>query len=118
MRVLNFDIKGFRSLRKISWSPADLNVIIGPNGTGKSNLLRMLELISISAQGGLGKHIQKAGGMEPLVWDGISNNIRFYIKSSKLLPSWLSDENWLTYGVELARLGKSGTYSIVEEQLL
>jgi predicted ATPase len=118
MRILNYDIKGFRSLRKISWSPADLNVIIGPNGTGKSNLLRMLELISISAQGGLGKHIKKAGGMEPLVWDGISNNIRFYIKSSKLLPSWLADENWLTYGVELARLGKSGTYSIGEEQLL
>jgi len=67
MKVLKFDIEGFRSLRKISWSPADLNVIIGPNGTGKSNLLRMLELISISAQGGLGKHIQKAGGMETLV---------------------------------------------------
>lgn len=118
MKVLNFDIKGFRSLRKISWSPADLNVIIGPNGTGKSNLLRMLELISISAQGGLGKYIQKAGGMEPLVWDGISDSIRFYIKSSKLLPFWFADKNWLTYGVELARLGKSGTYSIGEEQLL
>ncbi|MBW2164746.1 MAG: AAA family ATPase [Deltaproteobacteria bacterium] len=118
MKVLNFDIEGFRSLRKISWSPADLNVIIGPNGTGKSNLLRMLELISISAQGGLGKYIQKAGGMEPLVWDGISDSIRFYIKSSKLLPFWFGDKNWLTYGVELARLGKSGTYSIGEEQLL
>jgi predicted ATPase len=118
MKILNMDIKGFRSLKNISWAPTDLNVIIGPNGTGKSNLLRMLELISISAQGGLGKHIQKAGGMEPLVWDGISDSIRFHVKSSKLLPFWFADMNWLTYEVELARLGKSGAYSIGKEQLL
>jgi hypothetical protein len=45
--------------------------------------------------------------MEPLVWDGISDSIRFNIKSSKLLPSWFTDRNWLTYGVELSRLGKA-----------
>ena len=118
MKVCNFHIKGFRSLRDIIWTPADLNVIIGPNGTGKSNLLRMLELISISAQGGLGKYIQKAGGMEPLVWDGISDSISFHVKSSELLPAWVADMNWLTYGAELTRFGKSGIYSIGEEQLL
>ena len=118
MNILNLEIKGFRSLKDISWAPKDLNVIIGPNGAGKSNLLRMLELISISAEGRLGKHIRNSGGMEPLVWDGASESIRFYVKSSKLLPFWIEDRNWLTYGVELARLGKTGAYAIGEEQLL
>jgi predicted ATPase len=118
MKILKMEIKGFRSLKNISFAPADLNVIIGPNGTGKSNLLRMLELVSVSAQGRLGKTIQHSGGMAPLVWDGISESIRFDIKSSQLLPAWAVDRNWLTYGVELARLGKTGAYAIGEEQLL
>ena len=48
MKITRLCIEGFRSLRKVNWSPGDLNVIIGPNGTGKSNLLRFLELISIN----------------------------------------------------------------------
>ncbi len=40
MKITQLDIEGFRSLRKVIWFPGDLNVIIGPNGTGKSNLLR------------------------------------------------------------------------------
>lgn len=118
MKILKLKIKGYRSLKDISWNPGNLNVLIGPNGSGKSNILRVLEMISISAGGQLGKHIQRAGGMDPLVWDGISDRIRFDIKSSKLLPSWFTDRNWLTYGVELIRLGKSATYSIGEEKLL
>ena len=82
MKILKMEIKGFRSLKNISFAPGDLNVIIGPNGTGKSNLLRMLELVSISAQGRLGKYIQHSGGMAPLVWDGISEGVRFDMKSS------------------------------------
>jgi predicted ATPase len=118
MKILKLKVQGYRSLKNVSWVPGNLNVLIGPNGSGKSNILRVLEMISISAIGQLGKHIQRAGGMDPLVWDGISDRIRFDIKSSQLLPFWFTDRNWLTYGVELSRLGKSGIYSIGEEKLL
>ena len=118
MKILKIEINGFRSLKNVSFAPADLNVIIGPNGTGKSNLLRMLELVSISAQGRLGKYVQHSGGMAPLVWDGISEGICFDIKSSQLLPLWAANGNRLTYGVELARLGRTGAYAIGEEKLL
>ena len=53
--IQQLDIEGFRSLKKVTWKPGDLNVVIGPNGTGKSNLLRFLELAAIAAQGRLGK---------------------------------------------------------------
>jgi len=118
MKISRMEIKGFRSLKNISWAPGKLNVIIGPNGAGKSNLLRLLELMSVSAQGRLGKYVQHSGGMEPLVWDGVLEGIRFEIHASELLPFWMPGRNWLTYGVELARLGRTGTYAIGEERLL
>ena len=69
-KLLQLDVKRFRSLYDITWTPGDINVIIGPNGSGKSNLLKVFELLAVSARGGLGKYVQREGGMEPLVWDG------------------------------------------------
>ena len=117
MKILRLDVKGYRSLKDVSWTPGDLNVLIGPNGTGKSNLLRMLELISVSAQGRLGKYIQNLGGMEPLVWDGSAESISFCIKASPVDKSRSVERDSLTYKVEMARLGKSSTYRIGYELL-
>jgi predicted ATPase len=117
MKILRLDIKGYRSLKDVSWAPGNLNVLIGPNGTGKSNLLRMLELISVSAQGRLGKYIQNLGGMEPLVWDGSAESISFCIKASPVDKSRSVERDSLTYNVEMARLGKSSAYRIGYELL-
>jgi len=80
MKIKQLDVKGFRSLKDISWQPGDLNVVIGQNGTGKSNLLRMLELISASAQGQLSKYIESAGGINAILWDGVASSISFCLK--------------------------------------
>ena len=118
MKILELNIKGFRSLKEITWNPGDLNVVIGPNGSGKSNLLRLLEMISVSAQGRLGKYIQSSGGMEPLVWDGNSDRIEFRIKTSHIDPTRKNMEEYnLTYNVKMARLGKSSAYRIDNELL-
>ena len=58
MKITKLEIEGYRSLRFQSWCPGDLNVLIGPNASGKSNLLRALEMLSVAARGGLGKYIQ------------------------------------------------------------
>lgn len=114
MKITKLDIEGFRSLRNVSWSPGDLNVIIGPNGTGKSNLLRFLELISVSAQGKLGKYVQSLGGMDPIVWDGEATSIKFVLET-KPAGSELDPEH---YELELVRLGSGSSYKIENERLI
>jgi predicted ATPase len=117
MKILQLDIEGFRSLKKVVWNPGDLNVVIGPNGTGKSNLLRFLELISISAQGRLGKYIQSMGGMEPLVWDGQAPDISFKVKTLPVEENRDPKRDAVTYELKLARLGKGSSYRIKRELL-
>jgi len=116
VKIIQLEAQGFRSLKRVTWKPGDLNVVIGPNGTGKSNLLRLLELISISAQGHLGRYIQSAGGMEPLVWDGQWAGINLRLKTTPLKPKANAREN-LTYELNLHRLGKSSAYRIEHELL-
>lgn len=113
MIITQLNIEGFRSLKNVKWSPGDLNVIIGPNGTGKSNLLRFLELISVSAQGRLGKYIQSLGGMDPIVWDGEATSIKFALETKP--ASELDPEH---YELELIRLGAGSSYKIENERLI
>ena len=112
MKIKQLDIEGFRSLKKVSWTPGELNVVIGPNGTGKSNLLRFLELMAISAQGRLGKHIQSLGGMDPIVWDGAASSIRFKVMT---VPD--DEPGPEQYELELGRLGSGSSYKIEKELL-
>jgi len=114
MKITRLDIEGFRSLRKVSWSPGDLNLIIGPNGSGKSNLLRFLNLISISSQGRLGEHIQRMGGMDPIVWDGSADCISFALNTTPE-GGELGPER---YELEIARLGLGSSYKIKKESLI
>ncbi len=119
-KLLQFDAKRFRSLYDVAWMPGNINVVIGPNGSGKSNLLKALELLAISARGGLGKHIQREGGIEPLVWDGQEPQISFRIKTAPVgsaARESASERYWLTYQLDLMRLGMSSAYRIEHELL-
>ncbi len=116
MKILRLDVEGFRSLKDVSWEPDDLNVVIGPNATGKSNLLRVLELISISARGGLARYVQRSGGMEPLVWDGAAEKIAFAVRMSPLDRNRDPAIDSLTYRAAMKRLGPS-SFNIANELL-
>jgi recombinational DNA repair ATPase RecF len=62
MKILSLHAERFRSMYEADWSPGDLNVLVGPNASGKTNLLRLLELLSHSAMGRLGRYM-----LEPAV---------------------------------------------------
>ncbi len=117
MKILRLEIEGFRSFRSQSWSPGDLNIVIGPNASGKSNLLRVLNLLQVAARGGLGRHIQQDGGMDAIVWDGRADNVRLKAKMTPQPPYTDPARDALTYELSLARLGTTSAYRIEHELL-
>lgn len=117
MKILKLEMEGFRSLRAQSWFPGDLNVLIGPNASGKSNVLRVLEILSTASRGGLGKLIQQEGGMEPLLWDGQADRVKLLVKTTPVDSLRDSEREALTYELELSRLGRTSDYRIQWERL-
>jgi len=103
MQIQKLSVSGFRSLRDVKWRPDQINVVIGANGTGKSNLMRVLELLTASATGRLAKYVQDAGGMEPLVWDGQANQI--YLRLRTMPIDGLAYHPELTYDLSLKDWG-------------
>ena len=87
-------------------------MLIGPNASGKSNLIQVFEFIRAAASGRLRDFVDREGGMGRLVWDGQDDHI-----SLRLTTTTTEDgEDRLIYGLQLNRLGASG-YTIVLEGL-
>jgi predicted ATPase len=68
--LTSLSVEGYRSVRSL-WTPLDrVNVVLGPNGSGKTNLYRSLALLVAAAQGGLARAIGREGGMASVMWAG------------------------------------------------
>lgn len=108
MSIQRLEIEGFRSLQSVTWEPDSLNVLIGVNGSGKSNLLRALQLLKSAADGRLSESVRASGGMAPLLWDGRTDAIKFNLQ---LTPPAV------VYELVVKRLGQSGAFYIESEFL-
>lgn len=62
--------ENYRSLRSIRMDLADVNLFIGENGVGKSNLYRALQLVQSAVRGRLAHEIAREGGMSSALWSG------------------------------------------------
>src|SRR5258706_16213817 len=100
MFIERLAVKGFRSLADVVWEPGKLNVLIGPNGGGKTNLLKVVRLLKASAAGQLGKFVQREGGMQPMVWDGTAKAVEIECRNT-----FFGDPS--KYALALARTGAS-----------
>src|SRR3954449_639354 len=63
-------VRNYRSLVDVTLDPAQLTVIVGENGTGKTNLYRALSLLSRGAGGGLARSLLEEGGMPSVLYAG------------------------------------------------
>ena len=70
MPLLSMSARNYRSLRSIRMDLAGVNLFIGENGVGKSNLYRALQLVQAAARGTMAREIAAEGGMASALWSG------------------------------------------------
>jgi predicted ATPase len=63
-------VKNYRSLVDISFQPSRLTVVVGANGSGKTNLYRALRLLTLGAEGGLASALLAECGMPSILFAG------------------------------------------------
>jgi predicted ATPase len=70
MPIKQLNISGYRSVRDLSLRLGGINVLVGPNGCGKTNIYRALSWLSAAAQGTLARCVVAEGGMPSALWAG------------------------------------------------
>ena len=70
MTLHTLHVLGYRSARDVRLRLESINVLVGPNGCGKSNLYRGLSLLAAAAEGRLAGALADEGGMPSVLWAG------------------------------------------------
>jgi predicted ATPase len=70
LAVRDFSAAGYRSLQQIAYPMSRLDVFVGANGVGKSNLYRALELLRAAAANTLGHDLAREG-LDLAIWAGV-----------------------------------------------
>src|SRR5260221_10593858 len=64
-------IKGFKSIRELKdFKLEKLNVLVGANGAGKSNLVDFFRMLRAMADGGLQSFVTNGGGADSFFFNG------------------------------------------------
>ncbi len=96
LNLNNIDIKGFKSIKDTNLELGPINIIIGPNGVGKSNFISVFEFLNAIVNKNLQHFIIRKGGAEHFLHFGskITNQIDISITVSsankytlKLIPA-------------------------------
>jgi predicted ATPase len=70
MAVQELWVEGYRSIRSLRLSLTPVTVVVGANGSGKTNLYRALRLLTAAAEGTLARSLADEGGMPSVLWAG------------------------------------------------
>jgi predicted ATPase len=70
MAISEIRVVGYRSIYDLTVHLQPINVIVGPNGSGKTNLYRSMYLLHGAAAGNLSRTLAEEGGMPSALWAG------------------------------------------------
>ena len=96
-------IEGFKSIAHTILRLRPLNVLIGANGSGKSNFIEAISFLRTIVQGQLQRYVKRAGGADRIVYFGSK-------ATSKLEMQVSFDGGKAGYGIELRRDDSDGLY--------
>ena len=64
-------IRGFKSIRELKdFELKDLNIFVGANGAGKSNLISFFRMLQSLIEGSLSDYVRGSGGISDLLHNG------------------------------------------------
>jgi len=70
MLIQEIEISGYRSIKDIRLKLANVTVLVGANGSGKSNIYQALQLVAACAHGSFARQIMQEGGTNSVFWAG------------------------------------------------
>ncbi len=70
MKIENIKIRNFKSIRELNLSFGQINIMIGGNGVGKSNLISFFKLLGQIINRSLSLHVARNGGANHLLYFG------------------------------------------------
>ena len=63
-------ISGYRSIKNLKLELSDINILVGCNGAGKSNLLSFFEMLLAMKNYSLRQYVVRQGGANILLYNG------------------------------------------------
>ena len=111
--IEHLEVNNHRSLRKIVLKPGPITCFIGANGSGKTNVLEVLELLRATADERLAEFVNQRQGYHSLSWFGAPEGELAYKIRLRVGPR--TSALVLRYELKLAASGAS--YVVAEEFL-
>lgn len=70
MQLETIKVQGFKSIRELEFSLRPLNILIGANGCGKSNILGVFAFLRAIVERHLQMYVARAGGVDRILYFG------------------------------------------------
>jgi predicted ATPase len=116
--ITRLQVRNFKSLREIDLELGSLNVLVGPNMSGKSNILDALHFLREiffpeGGRPGVGSAIAARGGVDDIIWRG-SDDKQITLSLEAVDP----DEPNTQYKYDLQLIGGPGQFVTTQNESL
>ena len=100
LRLTRIHVEGFLSFREVDLDVRQVNVLIGGNGAGKSNVIKLLKMLKALAERRLGDFVREHHGANCILHYGAKVTPRM-----RVALNFAADNGWVEYHFELAANG-------------